>query len=175
MASQASPGHLVHGTVSASAKSAIVKNLVKEISDDLDVNGEEFVREDFDVKTFTSAILKTQQLAEHLSKLALSVNVLDKEIKEQVNVHHEDLLHQAINIETLEEMLDIVQTRISSLKGTSERLRLKIITPYNELNLRILQLSRLQSACDTLRRIKGREKKTNKKAYKPMKIKNKKT
>lgn len=70
-------------------------------------------------------------------------------------MHHEDLLHQAINIETLEEMLDLVQTRISSLKGTSERLQLKINTPFNELNLRILQLSRLQSACDTLRRIKG--------------------
>lgn len=149
MASTASPTHL------PAAKSTVVKNLVKEISEDLNVSGDDFVREDFDVKTFTSAILKTQQLTEHLSKLAVSVNVLDKEIKEQVNEHHEDLLHQAINIETLEEMLDMVQTRIASLKGTSERLRLKIITPYNELNLRIRQLSRLQAACDTLRRIKG--------------------
>lgn len=151
MATQASPAHLVP----AAKSSTIVRNLVKEISDELSVSGDDFVREDFDVKSFTSAILKTQQLAEHLGKLAVSVNVLDQEIKEQVNEHHEDLLHQAINIETLEEMLDMVQTRIASLKGTSERLRLKIITPYSELNLRIRQLSRLQAACDTLRHIKG--------------------
>lgn len=152
MASTASPSHLVK---SSSSQSNIVKNLVKEISDDFEINGEDFIREDFDAKTFTSAILKTQQLTEHLSKLAININVLDREIKDQVNLHHNDLLHQAINIETLEEMLDIVQTRISSLKSTSERLRSKINTPFNELNLRILQLSRLQAACDTLRRIKG--------------------
>ena len=143
------------GALNMASSSNIVKSLVKEISDDLNVNGEEFVREEFDLKALTSAILKTNNLSEHLSKLSLNINVLDKEIKEQVNLHHENLLHQAINIETLEEMLDMVQTRISCLKATSERLRSKISTPFNELNMRILQLSRLQAACDTLRRIKG--------------------
>ena len=143
------------GTLNMASSSNIIKSLVKEISDDLNVNGEEFLKEEFDLKALTSAILKTNNLSEHLSKLSLNINVLDKEIKEQVNLHHEDLLHQAINIETLEEMLDMVQTRISSLKATSERLRIKISTPFNELNMRILQLSRLQAACDTLRRIKG--------------------
>lgn len=152
MASTAAPAHNVHGSASQSNP---VKSVVKEISENLNISGEDFVKEDFDVKEFTLAIIKTQQLTEHLAKLSLNINVLDKEIKDQVNLHHEDLLHQAINIETLEEMLDIVQTRISSLKSTSERLRIKITTPFNELNLRILQLSRLQAACDTLRRIKG--------------------
>lgn len=133
----------------------IVKHLVSELSENLHINGEEFVKEDFDIKSLTAALIKTNQLSEHLSQLAQNIHLLDKEIKEQVSDHHEDLLNQAVNIETLEEMLDIVQTRISSLKSTSERLRLKITQPYNELNLRILQLSRLQSACDTLRRIKG--------------------
>lgn len=90
-----------------------------------------------------------------MAGLSQSLNTLDKEIREQVSAHYHDLLHQAINIETLDEMLDMIQTRISSLKSSSERLRSKIGTPYNELNLRILQLSRLQAACDTLRRIKG--------------------
>jgi hypothetical protein len=137
------------------AQSTTVKTLVKDISDNLSINGEEFLKEDFDLKTFSSAIIKTKVLSDHLSTLAQNITTLDKEIREQVSLHHEDLLHQAINIETLEEMLDMVQTRISSLKTTSERLRTKISTPYNELNLRILQLSRLQAACDTLRRIKG--------------------
>ncbi len=132
-----------------------VKQIIKELTDNLNINGEEFTKEEFDLKTFSSAILKTNALSEHLANLTQNISTLDKEIRDQVSLHHEDLLHQAINIETLEDMLDIVQTRISSLKSTSERLKLKISTPYNELNLRILQLSRLQAACDTLRRIKG--------------------
>lgn len=142
-------------TGKTSIQGSTVKNLVKDLGEKLNINGEEFLKEDFDVKTFSSALMKTSQLSEHLGNLAQNIQSLDKEIKEQVSMHHEDLLHQAVNIETLEEMLDMVQTRISSLKSTSERLRLKINTPFNELNLRILQLSRLQSACDTLRRIKG--------------------
>ena len=130
-------------------------NLFGELTKNLDVNCEEFITEEFDFKKYTNAIIKTKTLSEHLSKLSLCTNLLDKEIREQISLHHEDLLNQAINIETLEEMLDMVQTRIISLKSTAERLRVKIVSPYNELNLRIIQLSRLQSACDMLRRIKG--------------------
>ena len=130
-------------------------NLLNELTQNLGVSCQEFIAEEFDFKKYTNAIIKTKILGEHLSKLSLCTNLLDKEIREQISVHHEDLLSQAINIETLEEMLDMVQTRIISLKSTSERLRVKIVSPYNELNLRIIQLSRLQSACDMLRRIKG--------------------
>ncbi len=108
------------------ATSSVVKNLVSEISDDLNVSADRFVQEDFDVRTFTSAILKSQQLTEHLTKLALNIKLLDNEIKDQVSEHHEDLLHQAIHVETLEGILDMVQTRIGSLKATSDRLRLKV-------------------------------------------------
>jgi hypothetical protein len=132
-----------------------IKQLTKELGEKMNMNSDELTKEDFDVKAFTSAIIKTNILSEHLSNLSQSINKLDKQIREEVSLNHEDLLHQAINIETLEDMLEMIQTRISSLKSTSERLRMKISIPYNELNLRIRQLSRLQAACDTLRRIKG--------------------
>jgi hypothetical protein len=136
-------------------KNLVNTNLLNELTQNLGLNCEEFITETFDFKKYTNAIIKTKILGEHLQKLSLSTNLLDKEIREQISLHHEDLLSQAINIETLEEMLDMVHTRIISLKSTSERLRVKIVSPYNELNLRITQLSRLQSACDMLRRIKG--------------------
>lgn len=145
----------IQTATTANSNTNVIKNLIKDISENLNVNGDEFTKENFDLKSFSTAIIKTNQLNEHLTKLAQNINFLDKEIRDQVSQHHEDLLSQAVNIETLEEMLDMVQTRISSLKSTSERLRIKISQPFNELNLRILQLSRLQSACDTLRLIKG--------------------
>ena len=132
-----------------------IKQLTKELSDKMNINSDELIKEDFDVKSFTSAVIKTNILSEHLSNLSQSINKLDKEIREEVSLNHEDLLHQAINIETLEDMLEMIQSRIASLKSTSERLRSKISIPFNELQLRIRQLSRLQAACDTLRRIKG--------------------
>ena len=33
-----------------------VKQIVKELTDNLNINGEEFTKEDFDLKTFSSAI-----------------------------------------------------------------------------------------------------------------------
>ena len=96
----------------------VVKNLVSDISNDLNVSAERFIHEDFDVRTFTSAILKSQQLAEHLGKLALNIKLLDNEIKEQVSDHHEDLLHQAIHVETLEGMLDMVWNLKTQIKKT---------------------------------------------------------
>ena len=100
-------------SLTTTTSASTVKTLVKDLSESLNVNGEDFLKEDFDIKTFSAAIVKTKVLSEHLSKLSLNIATLDKEIREQVSLHHEDLLHQAIKIETLEEMLDMVQTRIS--------------------------------------------------------------
>jgi conserved oligomeric Golgi complex subunit 5 len=130
-------------------------NLANELSKELNISIDDLVNESFDIRSLTTVLMKTNELNQHLTTLNHNIRSLDKEICEQVSLHHEDLLHQAVHIETLEEMLDIVQTRIMSLKSTSEKMKQKIIGPFNELQLRIRQLTRLQAACDTLRRIKG--------------------
>lgn len=47
----------------------------------------------------------------------------------------------------------MMQTRISALQAAVDRIRTKIFDPYNKIMARITQLSRLQMACDLLRRI----------------------
>uniref|UniRef100_A0ACB8FQB2 Conserved oligomeric Golgi complex subunit n=1 Tax=Sphaerodactylus townsendi TaxID=933632 RepID=A0ACB8FQB2_9SAUR len=47
----------------------------------------------------------------------------------------------------------MMQTRISALQSTVDRIRAKIIDPYNKIVSRTAQLARLQAACDLLRRI----------------------
>uniref|UniRef100_A0A8C6UG25 Conserved oligomeric Golgi complex subunit 5 n=1 Tax=Neogobius melanostomus TaxID=47308 RepID=A0A8C6UG25_9GOBI len=47
----------------------------------------------------------------------------------------------------------MMQTRISALQAAVDRIRTKIFDPYNKIVARITQLSRLQMACDLLRRI----------------------
>ncbi|CAH2275775.1 conserved oligomeric Golgi complex subunit 5-like [Pelobates cultripes] len=50
-------------------------------------------------------------------------------------------------------VLQMMQTRIGALQSAIDRIRGKIIDPYNKIVSRTAQLARLQSACDLLRRI----------------------
>ncbi|XP_062338833.1 conserved oligomeric Golgi complex subunit 5 isoform X1 [Osmerus eperlanus] len=113
----------------------------------------DFVIEDFDVKTYTAQAIHHAVIAEQLAKLAQGISQLDKELHSQVVARHEDLLSQATGIESLEGVLQMMQTRIAALQGAVDRIRTKIVDPYNKIVTRTAQLARLQVACDLLRRI----------------------
>ncbi|KAM3859175.1 conserved oligomeric Golgi complex subunit 5 [Diretmus argenteus] len=113
----------------------------------------DFLTESFDVKTYTAQAIHHAVIAEQLAKLAQGISQLDKELHSQVVARHEDLLAQATGIESLEGVLQMMQTRISALQGAVDRIRTKIVDPYNKIVARTTQLARLQVACDLLRRI----------------------
>ncbi|XP_076023606.1 conserved oligomeric Golgi complex subunit 5 [Genypterus blacodes] len=113
----------------------------------------DFLTEDFDVKTYTAQAIHHSVIAEQLAKLAQGISQLDKELHSQVVARHEDLLAQATGIESLEGVLQMMQTRIGALQAAVDRIRTKIVDPYNKIVARITQLARLQVACDLLRRI----------------------
>uniref|UniRef100_A0A3P9IBN5 Conserved oligomeric Golgi complex subunit 5 n=1 Tax=Oryzias latipes TaxID=8090 RepID=A0A3P9IBN5_ORYLA len=113
----------------------------------------EFVGDDFDVKTYAAQVIQHAVIAEQLGGLAQGISRLDKELHGQVVARHEDLLAQATGIESLEGVLQMMQTRISALQAAVDRMRTKIVDPYNKIVARITQLARLQVACDLLRRI----------------------
>uniref|UniRef100_A0A8C8SNK3 Conserved oligomeric Golgi complex subunit 5 n=1 Tax=Pelusios castaneus TaxID=367368 RepID=A0A8C8SNK3_9SAUR len=113
----------------------------------------DFLKEDFDVKTYTSQSIHQAVIAEQLAKLAQGISQLDKELHLQVVARHEDLLAQATGIESLEGVLQMMQTRIGALQSTVDRIRAKIVDPYNKIVSRTAQLAKLQAACDLLRRI----------------------
>ncbi|MFT7799235.1 conserved oligomeric Golgi complex subunit 5 [Arapaima gigas] len=113
----------------------------------------DFRAEDFDVKTYTAQAIHHAVIAEQLAKLAQGISQLDKELHVQVVARHEDLLAQATGIESLEGVLQMMQTRIAALQGAVDRIRAKIVDPYNKIVARTAQLARLQVACDLLRRI----------------------
>uniref|UniRef100_A0A7M4FZX2 Conserved oligomeric Golgi complex subunit 5 n=1 Tax=Crocodylus porosus TaxID=8502 RepID=A0A7M4FZX2_CROPO len=50
-------------------------------------------------------------------------------------------------------VLQMMQTRIGALQSTVDRIRAKIVDPYNKIVSRTAQLAKLQAACDLLRRI----------------------
>lgn len=133
------------------AGSAAVAATVRELLQD-DCYGD-FLNEDFDVKVYTSQSIHQAVIAEQLAKLAQGISQLDKELHLQVVARHEDLLAQATGIESLEGVLQMMQTRIGALQGAVDRMKSKIVEPYNKIVARTAQLARLQVACDLLRRI----------------------
>ena len=60
---------------------------------------------------------------------------------------------QTTGIESLESVLDVMTSRISSLKDLITRISSRISEPFHKLESRTVQLSRLQDATDLLRRL----------------------
>uniref|UniRef100_A0A7N5KBS0 Conserved oligomeric Golgi complex subunit 5 n=1 Tax=Ailuropoda melanoleuca TaxID=9646 RepID=A0A7N5KBS0_AILME len=135
------------GALGSGAATATVRELLQ------DECYSDFLHEDFDVKTYTSQSIHQAVIAEQLAKLAQGISQLDKELHLQVVARHEDLLAQATGIESLEGVLQMMQTRIGALQGAVDRMKAKIVEPYNKIVARTAQLARLQVACDLLRRI----------------------
>jgi hypothetical protein len=107
----------------------------------------------FDSKAYANKIVQYQAVGETLGKLASSIEKLDQELYSQVVSHHEDLLSQATGIETLEGVLVMMEARVATLKSTFERVSTRVSLPYTKIQERTQQLSRLQSACDLLRKV----------------------
>ncbi|ESO82323.1 hypothetical protein LOTGIDRAFT_198052 [Lottia gigantea] len=114
---------------------------------------QQFLNEEFDVKAHANRLIQTVAISEQLGKLAEGISLLDREIHSQIVTHHGDLLSQATSVETLEGVLQMMQTRIQSLLAAMDRVRSKVNEPYNKILARTTQLRHLQETCDILRRI----------------------
>ena len=79
--------------------------------------------------------------------------MLNTELHQQISSRHEDLLAQTTGIESLESVLEVMTSRIASLKELINRISLRITEPFNKLQNRTVQLARLQDATDLLRRL----------------------
>jgi len=114
----------------------------------------QFLKDSFDVKEYTTqAIHQGVGIAEQLNQIAEGITLLNRQLREQVCAHYEDLLSHATAVETLEEVLKEMQIRIQALLSGVERLRVKVIEPYQKINSSMTTLSRLQAACDLLRTV----------------------
>lgn len=112
-----------------------------------------FLADDFDVQKHASQLVQGVIIAEQLNKLTLGINRLEREIESQVGSHYEDLLSQATGVETLEDVLNTMHTRIQTLLAGVERLRVRVVDPYQRVERHTLVLGRLQATCELLRRV----------------------
>uniref|UniRef100_A0A8B9GNG0 Conserved oligomeric Golgi complex subunit 5 n=1 Tax=Astyanax mexicanus TaxID=7994 RepID=A0A8B9GNG0_ASTMX len=83
----------------AGGEEAAAVSVIKELKDG---DYGEFLKQEFDVKTYTARAIHHAVIAEQLAKLAQGISQLDRELHCQVVARHEDLLAHATGIESLE-------------------------------------------------------------------------
>lgn len=88
-----------------------------------------------------------------ISKLNYSIDDVDKQLKNVVTAHHEELLVQAAGVTELEGSLSSVRNGLNELDSYLEKLRAKIRMPYQSLQSNVTKLEQIHQALDILRRM----------------------
>ncbi|XP_014477103.1 PREDICTED: conserved oligomeric Golgi complex subunit 5 [Dinoponera quadriceps] len=124
-----------------------------EISSWEDIENDQFFKQLLNADSKKTDVSSLLSVAQQLNKLGQAIEVLNAELQRQVLANHEDLLSQATWVEKLEGVLFIMQSHIQSLLSAVERLRGKIIDPFNRVEMQTIVLARLHETSDLLRRV----------------------
>ncbi|XP_070158352.1 conserved oligomeric Golgi complex subunit 5 [Polyergus mexicanus] len=124
-----------------------------DISSWEDIENDQFFKQLLTADSKKSDISPLLSVAQQLNKLGQAIDVLNTELQKQVLANHEDLLSQATWVEKLEGVLFIMQSHIQSLLSAVERLRGKIVDPFNRIEMQTIVLARLHETSDLLRRV----------------------
>ncbi|XP_054282673.1 conserved oligomeric Golgi complex subunit 5 [Macrosteles quadrilineatus] len=98
------------------------------------------------------AISATLAVSEQLTRLTQGIHLLEKELHVQVLENHEHLVSQATWVDRLENILANMQNNVQRLLLSVERLRSKVVEPFNKLETQTVMLARLHATSDLLRR-----------------------
>eukprot|EP00742_Colponemidia_sp_Colp-10_P006275 GILJ01006724.1.p1 GENE.GILJ01006724.1~~GILJ01006724.1.p1 ORF type:complete len:206 (+),score=25.30 GILJ01006724.1:151-768(+) len=88
-----------------------------------------------------------------IHRLDDGLKFLDKELNKEVGAHHYELLQHVGSIEQLDADVAFVKEKIHGLKMAVTRVNSELLDPFRGLKQSVLQLSRMQVASDTLRRL----------------------
>eukprot|EP01147_Barroeca_monosierra_P002930 gene2930-5735_t len=111
-----------------------------------------FYHDDFDIKEFSSSIIRGQMITEYMEKLQGGIGRIQQELYDQVACRHADLLTQATGIQRLEDVLSMINSRVEGLQKSIMRTKEKLSVPYESIKQKTGRLQRMQSACELLRR-----------------------
>ncbi|CAL7944681.1 unnamed protein product [Xylocopa violacea] len=124
-----------------------------EITSWEEIENDEFLKQFFNGESKKSDINQVLSVAQQINKLGQAIEILNAELQKQVLANHEDLLSQATWVEKLVSVLSIMQLHAQSLLSAVERLRGKIIDPFNRIETQTTVLARLHETSDLLRRV----------------------
>ncbi|XP_053211145.1 conserved oligomeric Golgi complex subunit 5-like [Panonychus citri] len=90
---------------------------------------------------------------ETVQKLEQARMLIEGDLQNLISSDFDQLLNETNKVEILENHLSVIQGKIETLTCTLDKLRTRLIEPYNRVAHRIALLNRLHATCDLLRRI----------------------
>ena len=102
-------------------------------------------------KSLAMTALDVMGLSEAVNRLSQGLLLIEDDLQVEVAEKHQHLLAHARGVQELETVLDSMGQRISTLNSSIEKIRSRVSEPFKHLQVRTLQLSHLQTACDLLR------------------------
>ncbi|XP_034194071.1 conserved oligomeric Golgi complex subunit 5 four way stop isoform X1 [Osmia lignaria lignaria] len=126
---------------------------MNEITNWEEIETDDFLKQFLDGKSKKADVNQVLSVAKQINKLGQAIEILNSELQKQVLANHEDLLSQATWVEKLEGVLSIMQSHVQSLLSAVERLRGKIVDPFNRIETQTVVLARLHETSDLLRRV----------------------
>lgn len=126
---------------------------MNESTDWQSIESDDFLKQFLSGNEKQNATNQLLSVAQQLNRLGEAVSILDTELQKQVLANYDDLLSQATWVEKLEGVLAIMQNHVQSLLSAIERLRGKVVEPFNRIETQTLMLARLHETSDLLRKI----------------------
>ncbi|KAA3679388.1 conserved oligomeric Golgi complex subunit 5, partial [Paragonimus westermani] len=112
-----------------------------------------FAALDFDPNLYASSAVGANKAAEVLRSVNDVIRRLDASVFQHVASHHSDLLKKATDVDSLHNVLESTESKITSLSRSMDQLKRKVIVPYRALQSQITQFRHLQISCELLRKI----------------------
>lgn len=107
----------------------------------------------FDERQFAMRVIQNAgDVSAYLGRLQEASRQLEASVHAHVTAHHRDLLSQAVGVEKLESVLEMMQARTAGLLASITKIARRVRTPHEALVSRVAQLRRMQLACEVLRK-----------------------
>lgn len=112
-----------------------------------------FLVEDFNATQFASEALSSGSAAASSEKLQEGIQLLEKQLRSEVFLRHDELLQQLSSLKETESVLTVVRAGVESLQASAQRVRSEIAEPYKHIKTKSKQLASLHDTVELLRSV----------------------
>eukprot|EP00271_Cylindrocystis_brebissonii_P008357 TRINITY_DN22545_c0_g1_i1.p1 TRINITY_DN22545_c0_g1~~TRINITY_DN22545_c0_g1_i1.p1 ORF type:complete len:876 (+),score=237.99 TRINITY_DN22545_c0_g1_i1:407-3034(+) len=142
---------LISTEAAAEAAEAASKAALEEIERDEIFS--KFLDDDFNATQFASEVLSSGSAAASCRKLNDGISVLERQLRSEVVLRHDELLQQLASLRDTESVLAVVRAGVDSLQASVQRVRSEIADPYKQIKVKTRQLASLHDTMEVLRSV----------------------
>eukprot|EP00897_Mesotaenium_endlicherianum_P004801 jgi/Mesen1/4349/ME000022S03639 len=139
------------GDMGVEAAEAASKAALEEIDNDEVFS--KFVVPNFNATVFASQALSTGSAVASSQKLNEGIQLLERQLRNEVVLRHGELLQQLSSLKDTESVLAVVRAGVESLQASVQRVRSEIADPYKHIKLKTRQLAALHETVELLRSV----------------------